>query len=259
MRRLYQQVADQLRRRIADQVYALGERIPAERILAKEFNVSRPTVREAIIALELEGLVSVRTGSGVYVVSREPTAAAAGDLDVGPFELLEARRAIEGEIAAAAAQHVAPDQLARIEAQLGEMELENAAAGGTERADRQFHVLIAEATQNPALVAVVEQLWDMRETSPMLIATMRRAREGGIQPMIHEHRTIVEALRRGDPDEARKAMHEHLSRVIDGLLRMTETEALERARDEAQALRDRYARPAAPVDLPSLRAGNDAA
>jgi GntR family transcriptional regulator, hexuronate regulon transcriptional repressor len=245
MRRLYQQVAEQLRERISGGLYPLNERIPAERVLAKEFNVSRPTVREAIIALEIEGLVSVRTGSGVYVASREPTAAAPNERDVGPFELLEARRSIEGEIAAAAAAHINSEQIAALELQLDEMRRENEARRGTERADRAFHLLIAEATQNPAFVAVTERLWDMRETSTMLTATMQRAREGGIQPTLDDHRVILDALRRGDADGARAAMHGHLSRVMDGLLRMTETEAIKRAREDAQALRSRYSAPPA--------------
>jgi len=240
MRRLYQQVAEELRKRIAEGSYGIGDRLPAERVLAQEFAVSRPTVREAIIALELEGMVSVRTGSWVYVISREPTAAAPNERDVGPFELLEARRIIEGEIAAAAALLATPDQLEQLELMLAEMSDAHCTAEGAERADRDFHRLIAEATQNPALVAVVEQLWDLRETSTMLAATMERTRADGIRPTIQDHRLILDALHARDSAGARAAMHQHLSRVLDDLLRMTETEAIARARQEASQLRDRY-------------------
>src|SRR3954447_2366374 len=94
-RRLYEQIAQKLARDIATGRYEVGQRLPSERELAQSFSVSRPTVREAIIALELDELVEVRTGSGVYVTNREPPTGQAGVKDIGPFELLEARRAIE--------------------------------------------------------------------------------------------------------------------------------------------------------------------
>ena len=71
-RRLYEQIAQKLARDIAIGRYDLGQRLPSERELAQAFAVSRPTVREAIIALELDGLVDVRTGSGVYVMNKKP-------------------------------------------------------------------------------------------------------------------------------------------------------------------------------------------
>ena len=239
MRRLYQQVAEHLREQIASGTYTLDQRMPAERDLAKLFNVSRPTVREAIIALEIEGLVEVRTGSGVYVISTEPTSAGPTDYDVGPFELVEARRAIDGEIAAAAAVHINDTQLARLEHLLHEMQVEYATPTIGENSDRDFHMTIADATQNPAFVAALEQLWKMRDTSPMLIA-MRKARQGGIAPRLRDHENILRALKRRDPHAARNAMHSHLNRVLENLLRQTEVEAMKRAKGEANALRTRF-------------------
>src|SRR5216110_1658100 len=105
-RRLYEQIAQTLSKDIADGKYEVGQRLPSERELAQNFKVSRPTVREAIIALELDGLVEVRLGSGVYVMSRQPPGGREGAKDIGPFELLEARHAIEGEAAALAAVRI---------------------------------------------------------------------------------------------------------------------------------------------------------
>ena len=243
MRRLYQQVADHLREQIMRGAYGLDQRMPAERDLAKQFNVSRPTVREAIIALEIEGLVEVRTGSGVYVVATEPTHAGPTDCDVGPFELVEARRAIEGEVAASAAIHINDAQLAHLEHLLEAMKVEYVTPTIGENSDRDFHMTIADATQNPAFVASVGQLWKMRDTSTMLIA-MRKARQGGIAPRLRDHENILRALQRRDPHAARNAMHSHLNRVLENLLRQTEVEAMQRARGEANALRDRYRVPA---------------
>src|SRR4051812_17650638 len=104
-RRLYRQIADQIAGLIERGEYGTGERLPPERDLAKQLGVSRPSVREALIALEVEGYVEVRIGSGVYVLERRAAPAKARMLsqDSGPFELIQARWLIEAECAALAA------------------------------------------------------------------------------------------------------------------------------------------------------------
>jgi GntR family transcriptional repressor for pyruvate dehydrogenase complex len=109
-----------------------------------------------------------------------------------------------------------------------------------EAADRRFHCAIAQATQNSAMAAVVEQLWDMRESSPLSQRLLRMVRMKGVQPVIDEHRAILDALRERDPKAARAAMRKHLTRVIDNLLETTELEAIEQARAQVQAQRSRY-------------------
>ena len=108
--RLYQELARQLLAAIASGQYAVGDRLPAERELAAEFNVSRPTVREAIIALEVQGLVEVRVGSGAYVRQR-PDERLSTAFDVTAFELTEARLLFEGEAAALAATQISEAEL----------------------------------------------------------------------------------------------------------------------------------------------------
>src|SRR5260221_1775536 len=104
--RLYERVASDLAAKIAADTYPVGQRLPSERELAQSYSVSRPTVREAIFALELDGQVEVRTGSGVYVIARAPRSGHAGDTDIGPFELLEARRASEDVASFLAAEQI---------------------------------------------------------------------------------------------------------------------------------------------------------
>jgi len=102
-KKLYQQLARSIADGIKGGVYPRGRRLPSERDLAEKFGVSRPTVREAMIALEIQGFVESRHGSGVYVTHRAPSLDGGADLDIGPFELTEARRAVEGEACALAA------------------------------------------------------------------------------------------------------------------------------------------------------------
>ena len=241
-KRLYEQVAEDLAARIAAGEHKVGERLPSERDLAQSFGVSRPTIREAVIALELDGLVDVKMGSGVYVLAKRPTGGKAGETDIGPFELLEARRAVEGEACAMAALRMTPDIVGRLRALVDEMEDENARdVVMSEDADRRFHMAIAEATQNSAMIQSVRALWEARSRSPQHQFLSQKVRAAGVKPRINEHAAIVEALNMGDASAARAAMRDHLTRVIESLLEATETEAMEEARARIAEQRQRYA------------------
>jgi DNA-binding FadR family transcriptional regulator len=240
-RRLYEQIAEKLSNGIASGKYKVGQRLPSERELAQTFSVSRPTIREAIIALELDNLVDVRTGSGVYVVNKQPPGGKAGATDIGPFELLEARRAIEGEACALAAARIEDGQLTELEALVAEMRNENEHdVVMSEDADRRFHETIARATQNSGMVSAVQMLWDARARSPQQRSLSTKVRAMGVKPRIDDHTVILDALRRRDPEAARAAMRDHLSRVIEALLEATESEELERARAQIAEQRRRY-------------------
>src|SRR5881394_2705389 len=172
-RRLYRQIADQIRTLIKSGEFPAGARLPPERDLAKQLGVSRPSVREALIALEVEGLVEVRIGSGIYVlgpghkmdgddavapgVNRDEVHALAG-----PFELMRARYTIESECAALAARSAKKTQVIAIEEALEQMQREFEHHKQPLAGDRLFHLRIAEATGNGALVAVLKMLWEER-------------------------------------------------------------------------------------------------
>jgi len=214
-RRLYQQVADQLRALIESGEYAAGSVLPAERDLSAQLGVSRTSVREALIALEIAGLVEVRGGSGIYV---SPSAGLARglfesqDAGPGPFELLRARLLVEGEIAALAAAAVAADDLAFLGQTIATLE---SSAGYIERdeADRLFHLRIAEATSNSALVQTVRMYWDLRR-GPMWKRIVEHFDTPALlAAVIADHRAILGALRTRQPAAARRAMRRHLERV----------------------------------------------
>lgn len=239
--RLYKELARKLVSQIAAGTWPVGSRLPAERDLAQQYAVSRPTVREAIIALEVQGLVEVRVGSGAYVV-RQP-----GDEDIPGFgisaiELTEARQIIEGEAAALAAMLITDEELAEISRLVDEIALENRSARGTERADREFHLAIARATKNGGILGAVLALWDLRDNSSEAALLHEKARTANVKPVVDEHTKILEALRARDPDAARKAMQVHLAAVIDSLLFALEERAVASARAEGVAKRKRYLR-----------------
>jgi len=241
-RKLYRQVADAILTRIRAGEFEPGARLPSERDLAVAFNVSRPTIREAMIALEILGWVGSRHGSGIYITEYPPAQSGADDLDIGAFELTEARRLFEGEAAALAATTISDEELAELEVIVGDMVKENRRRQPGELADRRFHVAIARSTRNTAIATVVENLWDIRYKSPLCRHMLERARSVGVQPRIGEHRRILAALRKHDPQAARKAMRDHLARVIEGLLQATETQAVVSAKKKAVSRRKEYTR-----------------
>jgi GntR family transcriptional repressor for pyruvate dehydrogenase complex len=198
-------------------MFETGQRLPSERDLATQFGVSRPTIREAMIALEIAGQVEVRSGSGVYVLNAAARPGPLGN-DPGPFEILEARRLIEGETCALAAQRISAGQLQQLQGLLDDMEHENQREDATEQADERFHRLIAEAAGNSALSATIGWLWQLRNESEISTHFHQRVREEGSRPIIADHRDILGALEKHDPHEARSAMDRHLQRVIDQLL-----------------------------------------
>jgi len=217
VQRLYQQVAEQVARLIAAKEFRPGDRLPPERDLARQFGVSRPTVREAMVALELAGLVEVRTGAGIYVNAKPAEARMLplwlGDSGPGPIELIEARRAIEPAVAAAAALRATADDLAAIEDTV--LDMAHAADSPSFRnADRRFHQRIAQATGNSVFVAMVDSLWSQMFT-PIF---ERLGRRTGLLPERRdmardEHMVIVAAIAARDPEAARRAMDTHLGKV----------------------------------------------
>jgi DNA-binding FadR family transcriptional regulator len=213
-RRLYRQIADQIRALVRSGEYTAGQRLPPERDLARQLGVSRPSVREALIALEVEGLVEVRIGSGIYVLGAGNGHDGEVQAASGPFELLRARWIIEGECAALAAKSAKKEHIAAIEDALKQMQrIMETDKVQPLAADRLFHLRIAEATGNGALVAVVKMLWEER-TGP-LFAQLEHHYDSPDQwtRAIAEHRVVMDAIAKRDTAGARAAMQRHLDRA----------------------------------------------
>jgi len=229
--KLYQQIARTIAASIEDGRYAPGDRLPSERELADDLGVSRPTIRDAMIALEFQGMVEARQGSGVYVKAAPQIAEDAVERDVSALELAEARRLFEGEACALAAAIITDEQVARLDSLAAEM-ARAAVPDEVEKHEVEFHLTIARATGNAAITAMLEDLWSLRQPSSGCAAALRRARANSRGDFAGEHRKIAGALRTRDPKAARQAMHAHLAQVIDDLLGLAEADALEQTREK---------------------------
>jgi DNA-binding FadR family transcriptional regulator len=216
-RRLYRQIADQIRALIGSGEFPAGSRLPSERDLAKQLGVSRPSVREALIALEVEGLVEVRMGSGIYVTAPESAPAARRSVDaaLGPFDIIRARQLIESELAAVAARKKPAAALKRMRAAVKLMDDDIARGVMPFRGDRDFHVALAEASDNAALVRVVSELFDERD-NPLFKQLGRHFENArSWRQAAAEHRAVVRAVAAGDVAGARAAMRSHLGNSHD--------------------------------------------
>lgn len=215
-KRLYRQIAEQLRALIAGGEFTAGSRLPAERDLAKQLGVSRPSVREALIALEVEGWVEVRTGSGVYVLARNGASAHGAQVPAnewGPLELLRARRVIEGEIAALAASQAKRRDLAAIREAIDSMRADVERGVAPLEGDRAFHTAVAQASDNVVLLETVQTFWDARH-GPLFERLGGHFESAPVWRLaIAEHEAVLAALRVRDADGARSAMQQHMDKT----------------------------------------------
>ncbi len=211
--RLYRKIAEQLSQLIASGELSPGQRLPAERDLAKQLGVSRPSVREALIALEIEGKVEIRVGSGVYVSPPRPVPVSTREEGEGPFEMLRARRAVEGEVAALAAKEANADDVAELRAAHDELRTLSTANESTEAADRRLHLAIARAAHNAPLYAAVELLWNQGRGELWKLMEAHFQTPALRAATLRDHKAVIDAIAGHRPAAARKAMHAHLDRV----------------------------------------------
>lgn len=225
--RLYQQLASTLKQRIESGIYPVGEKLPAERLIADEMSVSRTVVREAIIMLEVEGYVEVRKGSGIHVIANQQknliVTNSAFEFDaVGPFELLQARQLIECNIAEFAATQVTKQNIVQL------MEIqENALQEDRFRDskwDLKFHVQIAMATQNTVMITIVEKMWSQRVQNPYWRKLHEHIDDKSMESWCEDHDLILKALMRKDPHGAKLAMWQHLENTKQMLFDATTNE-----------------------------------
>ncbi|MFR9749774.1 FadR/GntR family transcriptional regulator [Nocardia sp. 004] len=196
--------------------YAIGDRLPAELALAQQFGVSRPVVREALHACAILGLTETRTGRGTFVIAEKENAQLtfAG---VRAGDLIEARQLVEVPTAGFAAQRRTEADLRNLTEILGKLALATDAHEWV-RYDGELHIAIAEASGNKMLtVMVADTRRALDPQSEFLNLTQHRRADSD-----REHEAIVRAIEAGAPEDARRAMTEHLERVAETIARIGE-------------------------------------
>lgn len=237
--RLYHAIADKIEKLIESGAYPPGSRLPAERELAERYGVSRVAIREAEIALQALGRISIKTGSGAYVLDAQ--AKSENDLpDVSAFELTEARALFEAEAAALAAAQIDDATLAELDRYIEIMATTGPHDEAGELADRDFHRTVASASGNPAITHVIEAMWKMRTDIEPVKAVYESVCSEDFGARAKEHSDILDALRAHDPAAARAAMRRHFTRLLESMLDVTEERALEELRRQATESRQRY-------------------
>ncbi|EYS84957.1 GntR family transcriptional regulator [Cupriavidus sp. SK-4] len=216
--RSYLSLASQVHALIVSGEFSAGMRLPSERTLAERFSVSRTLVCEAIIALEVQGLVEVRGGSGIYVCAASP-APSPEPFELpwrpGPIESLRARVLIESEVAGLAASERKDSDLDRMFSALSLMREHMHDKQANEVADRQFHLCLAESTGNRVLLHMVTALWDSGRSDPLWGKIEEHFHTTGLREASQEdHQRIFAAVMARDGTAAREAMRTHLERVI---------------------------------------------
>ena len=212
--RLYEQIVDQIERRIAAGDLKVGDQLPAERELAEQFVVSRTAVREAIKALREKGLVEIRLGRGTFVASGT-TGVVRHSLGLllknenGFANLVEVREILEPEIAALAATRVLDEHINAMAEAVDVMETALDNADVFVEADLDFHLALAEATQNPIIPALMDSIIDLLREQRKRTGSV----ESGLARGQHHHKKILEAVIQRDSRAARQAMQDHLLQV----------------------------------------------
>ncbi|MGH3293390.1 MAG: FadR/GntR family transcriptional regulator [Trebonia sp.] len=217
--RLYEQLATRLLDFVEVTGLAVGDRLPSERELAQALQVSRASVRQATVALEVRGILEVRHGDGIYLRSMPSDAGHLMELMTQRHrlpEILEAREALETQLAALAAVRRTDEEISAMVAALDVMAADIQGGGLGEEGDRLFHQAVTNAARSPLLAEFMAAI-----AAP--IAETRRSSLGepGRPPRsLDAHRRILDAIQRGDVSAARQAMRRHVKMVADvGLLR----------------------------------------
>ncbi len=231
-KRLYQVIGQQLKDKISAGEYSVGDKLPPEREIAEQMDVSRSVIRESLIMLELQDIVQVRKGSGVYIinipdeVSNEKSVKLDDDDDdVGPFEMLQARQFLESRVAEFAATQVTKNDISKLREAL-ELERQRLEDNHYDYdGDEMFHIVIAEATQNSVLSDMVKELWRRRDKSSMWRQLhVRISNQDYRSRWFADHEKIYKALVRKDAPGAKEAMWQHLENVKETLFELSDVD-----------------------------------
>ncbi|CAM5299639.1 FadR/GntR family transcriptional regulator [Streptomyces purpurascens] len=211
--RLADQVASTLSEEIESGRLAEGDRLPTEVELVRQLGVSRTVVREALSRLRNAGLIEPRQGIGVFVLPRRtrPLDLEAADTKAKVLQIVEVRRAMEGEAAHLAATRATPLDLARMRQALDAIDSAVAAGGDGVDEDLAFHRSIAESTGNTVLVSTLRYLGDVSRSGIRVTRANEARRNDFIEAVRAEHHAILAAIEARDAEAARTAARLHMN------------------------------------------------
>lgn len=213
----------QIKSHIESGEFAVGARLPAERELAQQLKVSRPSVREALIALEVEGLVEVKTGAGVFVCERRRPFPSPVSYE-GPIEIMLARALIEGDIAARATSKMRQADIKELERIVKAMTPSPTGQELCLLSDRAFHLYVAGKAGNTVLVRFVAELFDARQT-PLSVQFGKHFENAHTWLLaVAEHQEIIKAFAARDSAAAKRAMERHLRNSCSRLTKQIDSE-----------------------------------
>jgi len=231
-KRRYYDIGLQIEALLFSGVFQAGERLPSERELSERFDTSRATIREAIIMLELKGLVVVRQGAGIYFIDSPDKISNRSFIphsDIGPFELLQARQIIESNIAAFAAGQIKINELRELKRVLDAQSNElNGDSEKFEELDRQFHSLIAESTQNRMLINQANEMWKTVRTENPLWSELNHQFLHDIElkkMWLNDHKRILLALQKRSAEDVRQAVWQHIENSKQQLMKIASSDA----------------------------------
>lgn len=212
--RLYQQLVERLLEYISEEGLAAGQRLPTERDLAAQLGVSRASVAQAVVALEVQGVLSVRQGDGIYLLHpADPTEPVRELINrwQGLPEILEAREALEVKITSLAAARRTDKDLVAIDEALDKMAAQVTAGEHGYDGDIMFHAAVTAAAHNPILSSMMDLL-----AGPIDKTRRESLAQPGRPPKsLTSHRNIAKAIRSGDPAGAARAAQRHITLVAD--------------------------------------------
>jgi len=214
--RLYQRIVEQIENRIVAGELKVGDQLPSERELAEQFSVSRIAVREAVKALRAKGLVEIQPGRGTFITNGTPAVVRNslsmlmkfGQVD-GSSNIVEVREILEPEIAALAAMRIDKEQVTAMADAVGIMDTALDDVDVFVESDLDFHLALAQATQNPIIPILMDSIIDLLREQRKRIGLVK----GGLQRGQYHHKKILEAVMKHDSQLARKTMQLHLKQV----------------------------------------------
>lgn len=214
--RLYEQIVEQIEKRIVAGDLKVGDQLPPERELAEKFAVSRTAIREAVKTLREKGLIEIRPGRGTFVTDGTHSAVRQSlsllmkfGSGKGIANLVEVREILEPEIAALAATRITGEYISAMAEAIKIMDGALDKVDIFVEADLDFHLALAEATENPIIPLLMDSIIDLLREQRKRTGS---AASGLARGQAH-HRAIMEAVIRHDPEAARKAMQSHLQQV----------------------------------------------